>query len=205
MSWLGALKTAGKGLLKQIPGAGLIITALETASEVAEAMGGTAGDKIAKGAKDLAEGLEEAGRQALPPDVQLKLAEVKARHEERMAELEGQDIQGGRDLAIVEIASQDAFVRRTRPWLLRVYGFAAIGLVLLCVVLAFVAVFWTRLDPVAAGFLGEVVTWAVASIVSAFVLMFRAYVDRRTTEKLAEVGMRPEGLVDKLIKLKAGR
>jgi hypothetical protein len=201
MSFLG---TVGKSLLSLVPGGGLVSAGLDLVGGIADAVGGETGKKISDGAKLLTEGLDEAGQQPLSPEQQAKLQEAGMQHEEAMREFDLQDTQGGRDLAKAEIASSDEYVRRTRPRLLRIYGYGTIGLVVASVVAAFVCVLWTDVGQDEAAFLIGVLQWALPSIAGTFLLMFRVYTGKRTQEKLADAGMPQEGLLDKLIKFKTG-
>lgn len=210
MSW-DFLKTIGKGLLSLVPGGGAVVAGLGLASDLAEAVGGETGKKIADGARMVAEGLDEAGKQPVTPDMQLKFQEAAARHEERMEELglerdrvDLEDAQGGRDLAKAEIVSEDQYVRRTRPMLLRWYGIGTFWLVAASVALAFLCGLTKAVDKDTAAFIVDVLKWAVPSLSGTFLLMYSAYTGKRTTEKLAAAGIRPEGFMDKLAKLKNG-
>lgn len=203
------MKRVGKGVLSLVPGGGAVVAGLELASGIAEAVGGETGQKIAEGARLVAEGLDEAGRQPVTPEMQLKLDEAAHRHAERMAEISLArdqvalaDAEGGRDLAKAEIASEDEYVRRTRPMLLRWYGKGAFLLVAAAVLLAFLCGLTRAVDKEEAAFIVDVLQWALPSLSGTFLLMYRAYTGKRTEEKLAEAGLRPEGLLDKLARLK---
>lgn len=210
MNW-DILKKVGKGLLSLAPGGNAVVAGLELASGIAEAVGGDTGKKIADGARMVVEGLDEAGRQPVTPDMQLKLNEAADRHAERMAEIglarervDLADTEGGRDLAKAEIASGDEYVRRTRPMLLRWYGKGTFLLVAAAVALAFLSALTRAVDKEEAAFIVDVLKWALPSLSGTFLLMYRAYAGKRTEEKLAEAGMQPEGVLDKLARFKAG-
>lgn len=205
------VKRVGKGVLSLVPGGGAVVSGLELAAGIADAVGGDTGKKIADGARMVAEGLDEAGRQPVTPEMQLKLNEAADRHTERMAEiglerdrLEVEDARDGRDLARAEIASQDEYVRRTRPQLLRWYGKGTFLLVFASVAMAFACALSKAVDKEEAAFIVGVLQWALPSVSGTFLLMYRSYTGKRTEEKLAEAGMRPEGLLDKLARFRAG-
>lgn len=198
------LKTVGKGLLAFVPGGGAVVAGLELAGAVAEAVGGETGKKINEGLNQVAEGLSEAGSNPLSPEQQAKLQEAGMKHKEQMAALDLEDIQGGRDLAKTEIASQDEYVRHTRPELLRWYGKGSFILVFACVGVVFVSAFSSAVDKEEAAFIVDVLKWAFPTLSGTFLVMYRAYVGKRTAEKLAEHGVTPEGLLDKLARLKNG-
>jgi len=109
---MSLLSSIGKNLLKLIPGVSQVVTILDTAGDIAAAVGGATGDKIAAGIAQVTEGLAEADAQApsMTPEQRLALEQAGQRHEERMAEL---------DLAKAEVASEDQYVRRTRCAYLR--------------------------------------------------------------------------------------
>lgn len=211
MSFFDALKAVGKGLLGEIPGASLVVGGLEAASAVAGAIGGDTGSKIQSGLDQAAEGLREAGQQPLTPEQQVGLKAAIMEHRERMAELgverhalEVKDAQGGRELARAEILSDDEYVRRTRPGLLRMYGKAAVWLVFLIVLVGFGAVFVADVGQAEGEFLIELCKWALASILATFVMMFKVYTGARSRDKEVAAGMRPESVMDKLARLKGG-
>jgi len=211
VSWLSRnWSKLAKGVLSVIPGGGVIATGLDLAESVADAIGGEAGSKIAEGAKILQEGLESANSQSLPPEVQERIQEAAMQHQERMAELgiesqriELEDTQGGRDLAKTEIESEDEYVRRTRPMLLRVFGIGSLVLVAAIVAVGTAAAFLADLSQTQASFLIEVYQWALTGILGAFFMMFRAYVGARSNEKIAEsTGSMPLTFMDRLLQLK---
>lgn len=201
-----SLLSIGKNLLKLIPGVGQVVTILDTAGDIAAAVGGSTGDKIKAGIAQVTEGLAEADAQApsMNPEQRLALEQAGHRHEERMAELDLADVQGGRDLAKAEVASEDQYVRRTRPALLR---WVAIGYLVLCglaLPLVVAAAVWGALNDAAANLLVYVVCMLIGSVGGMLTMMYRAYTGKRTAEKMAELGIQPEGILDKLAKLKAG-
>lgn len=203
---MSLITTIGKGLLKLVPGVGQVVSLMETVGDVAEAVGGATGAKIKTGIDQVREGLVEASTQAehMKPEQRLALQRVQNNHEARLAELELQDIQGGRDLAKTEILSNDEYVRRTRPGLLRLYGKAALWLIFGVVAIGFAATFMSEVSKDEAAFLIEVIKWALASIMGTFLMMYRAYTGKRTAEKAMAMGIQPEGILDKLVKLKGG-
>ncbi|MGE4297542.1 MAG: hypothetical protein AB7E47_05880 [Desulfovibrionaceae bacterium] len=196
----------GKSLLKLVPGVGNIVSGLELAGNVAAVVGGDTGSKIQQGVQLVTEGLRGVEQQPLTPDQRLALEQRKLEHDERMEELGLADTQGGRDLAKAEIASEDQYVRRTRPMLLRVYGIGSLVLVFACVAAVLLVLLLCATLTAAEGeILVQVVTWACASVSGVFLMMYRAYVGKRTAEKLTELtGHAPDGLMDKLIKIKTG-
>lgn len=204
-STIGAI---GKGLLKLVPGVGQVVTILETVGDVAEAVGGDTGAKIKNGLGQITEGLAEADAQAesLTPEQQLALQRAQAAHTERLAELDLADIQGGRDLAKAEIASDDQYVRRTRPALLRWVTIGYLGLCGLALPLVVFAAVWGGLDDAAANLLVYVVCTLIGAVGTMLATMYRSYTGRRSAEKMASIGIQPEGILDKLAKLRtAGR
>jgi hypothetical protein len=200
-----SLLSMGKNLLKLVPGIGQAVTIMDAIGDVAEAVGGDTGKKIKGGLDQVTEGLAEADAQApaLTPEQRLALAAADHRHAERMRSLELADVQGGRDLAKTEILSQDEYVRRTRPKLLRLYGKAGLFLVFAVVAVGFAATFMAEISETEAGFLIEVIQWALGSIMAAFIMMYRAYTGKRTAEKAMAIGHPPEGVLDKLARLRA--
>lgn len=202
---MSVLQAIGKGLLSLVPGGNLITAGIELAGDIAGAVGGETGQKIKQGADMLAEGLESAGRQPLSPEQQAQLQEAGLRHQERMLELEVVDAQGGRELARQEVASRDTMVSRTRPLLLRVYGFSAVLLVFFCVIVGTWAAFENKVNGEQGQFLLYLFGWATSAILGTFYFMFQVYTGKRTKEKMVEAGMMPEGLIDKLIRIKSGK
>lgn len=192
-----------KGVLKAIPGVGTVVSVLDGVGSIADAIGGEAGGKIKSGLSQVSDGLRQADADdSIPPEHRAQIAQATLAAQTRIRELELEDIQGGRELAMGEIASEDEYVRRTRPGLLRLYGKATILLILGSVATAFVAAFSTAINTAEAAFIIDVLKWALPSLSGTFLLMFRVYTGKRTDEKLADRGIQPEGLVDKLLKFR---
>lgn len=194
----------GKSLLKLVPGVGQAVQLFDVVGDVAEAVGGSTGKKIKDGLSMVSEGLTEAGAQPLSAEQQVQLQLATQRHTERMATLELKDTEGGRGLAKAELASQDEYVRQTRPRLLRIYAWGFLLLCFIAVPLVVAAAVWGNLNPASADAITYVVCWLIGTIGTTFAAMYRAYTGQRTAEKMAEVGMQPEGLMDKLGKLRRG-
>lgn len=202
-----SLLSIGKGLLRMIPGVGSIVAAVDTVADIAGAVGGETGKKIQDGVNLVTEGLKEADAkaEAMTPEQRLAMDKAAQLHVERMAQIDLSDIQGGRDLAKTEILSNDEYVRRTRPKLLRLYGKAGLYLIFAVVAVGFAATFVSEISKSEADFLIEVIRWALGSIMATFLMMYRAYVGKRTQEKAMSMGIQPEGILDKLAKLRTGR
>ncbi|WP_319543173.1 hypothetical protein [uncultured Pseudodesulfovibrio sp.] len=199
MSFLDVLSAIGKGALKMIPGVSSIVGTLETVGAVAEAVGGQTGAKIKGGLDQVVEGLREADAQKMTPEQMLNLEKAGMRHKERMAQLDLDDTEGGRALARTEVASEDEYVRRTRPKLLRIFGKATILLIFVIVGLAgFIAFKVEDMDQEVAQFLIYVFCWALGLCVQVFLFMYRIYTSNRTAEKLGQIGLQPETFLDKL-------
>ncbi len=201
VSFWNTLKTIGRGVLGEIPGVNMVLTGLDLAGVIGDAVGGETGAKIKQASTDLADGLREAGETPLTSDQQVRLTEGVRKHEERMAEIGLADVQGGRELAKTEIASSDQYVRQTRPRLLRLYGWAVVLLVFGCIGLAFATVFWGELDKAEASFLIQAFQWALTPVLGVFLLMFRIYTGKRTTEKLAQNGIQPTNFADVALRM----
>lgn len=195
----------GKDLLRLIPGVGQVVTVVDTVVDIAGAIGGETGAKIKQGIDLVTEGLHEADAQAssMTPEQRLALEQAGQRHAERMRELDLDDVQGGRDLARAEIASADEYVRRTRPKLLRWVASGYLALCGLALPLVVAAAVWGDLSVAAADLLVYVVCWLIASVGAMLTAMYRGYTSQRTAEKMATIGQAPEGLLDKLAKLRA--
>jgi hypothetical protein len=200
---MSVLSALGKGILKFIPGVSGIVGAIETVGEVAEAVGGETGKKINDGIKLVTDGLQEANAQPMTPEQQYKLEQAGMRHKERMAGIDLEDTEGGRNLAKAEIASNDEYVRQTRPKLLRVFGWATVWLLFLVVAVSTWVVFGMEqaLTRIEADFLMYVLISVAGLIAQVFLFMFRIYVSKRTAEKLGQVGLQPETLLDKMGKV----
>lgn len=196
----------GKGLLKLIPGVGNAIGLLDTVGDIAEAIGGETGRKIKEGLGQVSEGLQEVQKQPLSPEQQVQMGKITMRHKERMAAIDLKDTEGGRKLATVEINSEDEYVRRTRPMLLRWYGKGTFFLIFTCILVVFISAFTSSISKDEAQFIVDVLKWALPSVSGTFLFMYRAYTGKRTQEKLArETGMLPETTMDKVIKFAARR
>ncbi|WP_028588251.1 3TM-type holin [Desulfocurvus vexinensis] len=201
MSLIGKI---GKNLLRLIPGVGQVVTVVDTVADIAGAIGGETGAKIKQGVDLVTEGLREAEAQApsMTPEQRLALEQAGQRHAERMRELDLDDMQGGRDLSKAEIASSDEYVRRTRPKLLRWVAGGYLALCGLALPLVVAAAVWGDLGDAEADLLVYVVCWLIASVGTMLAAMYRSYTGNRTAEKMADIGQAPEGLLDKLAKLR---
>ena len=179
---------------------------METVGDIAEAVGGDTGKKIKGGLDMVSDGLREVSEKPLTPEQKTKLGMAEMRHKERMAEIDLKDIRGGRKLATAEINSEDEYVRRTRPMLLRWYGKGTFFLIFSCLLVVFVSVFTSSITKDEAQFIVDVLKWALPSVSGTFLLMYRAYTGKRTQEKVArETGVLPETAMDKIFKLATRR
>lgn len=123
-------------------------------------------------------------------------------HAAIMADIRLADTEGGRQLAKHEVDSDDAYVRRTRPQLLRWYGKGTFLLIFACVAVTFVSAFSSSVTKDEATFIIDVLKWALPSVSGTFLLMYRAYTGHRTNEKIAATtGAAPPSALDKLLKL----
>ena len=191
-----------KRLLGLVPGLGQVLTAIDLVGEVAEAIGGDAGKKINTGINMVTEGLGEAEDIRLSPEAEERLRMAQMRYQDRREQRDLADTQGGRNLAKAELASQDEYVRQTRPKLLRIYAWSFVCLCFLAVPLVVAAAVWGNLSREATDLITYVICWLIGTIGTTFAAMYRAYTGQRTAEKMAAVGMQPEGLLDKLAKFK---
>jgi hypothetical protein len=189
------------GALKFVPGIGQIDTAVEGVATIAGAIGGEAGKKIQDGVSQITDGLKEAEQQPLTGEQRLALEKAGLETTLRLRELDLEDVEGGRRLAKAEIESEDEYVRRTRPQLLRWYGKGSFMLIFSCVGVAFASAFSSSISKDEAEFIIDVLKWALPTVSGTFLLMYRAYTGRRTQEKLGEMGFQPETAMDKAIKL----
>ena len=189
------------GALKFVPGVGQIVTAIEGVASIAGAIGGETGKKIEQGVNMVTEGLKEADSQPMTPEQQTALSKAAMKTKIRLRELDLKDTQGGRELAKTEIASNDEYVRRTRPQLLRWYGKGSFLLIFMCVAVAFTSAFSASVTKDEASFIIDVLKWALPTVSGTFLMMYRAYTGRRTQEKLGEMGVQPETAMDKALKL----
>jgi hypothetical protein len=195
------------GALKLIPGVGNVVSAVEGIATLAGAVGGESGKKIESGVKQITEGLKQAdARGKLTPEQEVEIVRASNDFNLAMAKLDLKDVEGGRRLAKAEIDSEDEYVRRTRPMLLRWYGKGSFLLVFSCVLVAFISAFSSAVTKDEAEFIISVLKWALPTISATFLMMYRAYVGGRTKEKLTkETGVAPESLLDKAMNFAARR
>lgn len=189
------------GALKFVPGVGQIVTAVEGVASIAGAIGGDAGKKIQNGVSQVTEGLREADAKPLDGKQRAALEKAGMDMKVKLRELDLKDVEGGRKLAKAEINSEDEYVRRTRPQLLRWYGKGSFLLIFSCVGVAFTSAFTSAVSKDEAAFIIDVLKWALPTVSGTFLLMYRAYTGRRTQEKLGQLGIQPESAMDKAVKL----
>jgi len=189
------------GALKFVPGVGQIVTAVEGVASIAGAIGGDTGKKIQDGVSQVTEGLREADAKPLDGEQRAALEKAGMDMKIKLRELDLKDVEGGRKLAKAEINSEDEYVRRTRPQLLRWYGKGSFLLIFSCVGVAFASAFTSAVSKDEAAFIIDVLKWALPTVSGTFLLMYRAYTGRRTQEKLGQLGIQPESAMDKAAKL----
>jgi|GEM_PF-1794639 len=195
------------GALSMIPGAGQVKGVLEMASGVAGAIGGDTGKKIENGAQELADGLQEADQQELPPEQRTELEKFAKKHEQRMRELGLQDTQGARSFAAKELQSDDQYVRRTRPKMVRMVVWLAILFVFAVMVLVGIVLgFSDSLDESEVSLLIGMMQYVGGFVFGMVVIMFRSYTTRRSMDKAMEMtGTMPSSLTDKMMQMVGGK
>lgn len=189
-------------ILGSIPVVGQISSVVGIIGDIAEAVGGKTGKKINDGVNMLTEGLAEAEQKPMTPEQVSQLEQAKLVHKATLEKIALADIQGGRALAKTEIASNDEYVRRTRPKLLRLYGYTTMVLTLLLVSVAAACTF-AGIDDTKTTALVEIGQWALVTIAGTFTYMYRAYTGHRTQEKMADGGIIKEPIMGKLLKYKS--
>ena len=188
------LKDIGMAALSFIPGVGPILTGLE---KVANAIGGSAGEKIIRGISTVSDGLTEAGKNPMSPEQQAELEKARMETEVDLAEigfkkekLVYDDTAGGREVVKTALLSNDPIVRQARPRMMVKLGN-------FCIYFAFYA----PLSVIAAGhahFSAATMTdfmsmlkWIGGFLFSAFMTSFTGYTVARSADKRAASGNTP--------------
>ena len=128
-----------------------------------------------------------------------QLERIRTDHKEQMREYQAQDIQGGRELSAKELQSEDKYVRRTRPQVVRMTMWLMIVFVVLfaCILGALLFVPY-EVPETNANLASEGLSYLAGVVFLAFATAFRSYTTRRSMDKMTAAGQMPEGLVDKI-------
>jgi len=128
-----------------------------------------------------------------------QLEQIRKDHKEQMREYQAQDIQGGRELSIKELQSEDSYVRRTRPKVVRMTMWLMVAFVALFVLILGAVLLVPYEIPETNAQLGaEGLSYLAGVVFLAFATAFRSYTTRRSMDKMTAAGQMPEGLVDKI-------
>lgn len=199
--------------LKVIPGIGNIVSAVEAIGDIAGAIGGETGKKIQDGISGVTEGLQEAEAQGkLTAEQQYDLKRAGLAHKARMRELEvednridADDADSARGFAAQELQSEDPYIRRTRPRIVRLYAWATV-LIALVILFAVVLVICSTntITETEAKLLDSIAMYVLATVGGGFAAAFRIYTTKRSQDKMVAAGMQPTTLMENLGKMVTG-
>ena len=135
-----------------------------------------------------------------------QLKEIAADHKEEMRKYQAQDTQGARSFAATELQSDDKYVRRTRPEMVRFTVKGGIAYIFLSTAALCLLSVLDVVSEAEADLLFEFLKYQSGFVVGMIYMVFRTYTTRRSQDKAMEkMGALPEGLMDKAAKLIGGR
>jgi len=188
MGFFDVIKAVGKTAASFIPGGNVAISALEGIGKMAQAVGGDTGKKIEQGLSTVTDGLRELGQTPLPPEIQVRMAEIKTSHEREMAEinfkeksLPYEDQAGGREVIKTGLLSDDPVVRRARPTMMLYLGKMSI-LYAFYAPVSVIAASYALQDVTMDLFMG-MVKWIGGFLFTAFMTSFTGYTVGRSADK----------------------
>ena len=132
-------------------------------------------------------------------DHKAQLEQIRKDHKEQMREYQAQDVQGARDFAAKELQSEDKYVRRTRPKIVRMTMWLMVAFVVLfAIILGVVLALPHEIPQTNADLASQGLSYLAGVVFLAFATAFRSYTTRRSMDKMTAAGQMPEGLVDKI-------
>lgn len=136
-----------------------------------------------------------------------QLKEIAAEHKEEMRGYEAQDTQGARNLSIKEMQNEDPYVRRTRPKMVRMTVWLAVGFVAAIVIFCVALIaFSDSLTPPEVSLLVSMMKYVGGFVMAMVIIMFRSYTTRRSMDKAMQMtGTMPSSLGDKLLGMVGGK
>lgn len=177
------------------PGADDAITALAQELGVAEKPGAISDalDEDPEAQRKL-EKIQNAHKQSL--------LKIRNEHKQEMREKDLQDAQGARSFAAQELESEDKYVRRTRPEMVRFTVKGGIAYIFLSTIALCTLSIFDVIGKAEADLLFELMKYQSGFVVGMIYMVFRTYTTRRSQDKAMErMGIMPEGLMDKAAKL----
>lgn len=193
------IKGIGKGALSFLPGGSLITGAFGMAEAVAEAVGGETGGKIKKGLDLISEGLTEAKEMPMTPELKADLEKDLRRHKEAIIQMELDDVDGGRDFSVAEMSSEDPYIARTRPLMVRFMMWEhAILSTAIVVFVCILALMMPNMTSIQADLIMYTLMTVQASNSAAMFSLIAMYTGNRTKEKMMDSSAPMEGLLTRL-------
>ncbi len=176
------------------PGAGLAADAVSAALGTEKDP-----DSISKAIEDDPDAYAKLKEVELNHKAQLK--EIAADHKEQMREYQAQDVQGARSFAAKELKSEDEYVRRTRPKVVRMTMWLVVAFIALFVaILGAVLLIPYEIAETNASLGAEGLSYLAGVVFLTFATAFRSYTTRRSMDKMTEAGQVPETFTDKITK-----
>lgn len=132
-------------------------------------------------------------------DHKAQLKEIRADHKEEMRKLQAQDAEGAREFGMKEMESEDPYIRRTRPKVVRMSMWLVVGFVVVSVLLfaAVMLVPW-QIPETNANLGARGYAYLAGIVFAAFGTAFRSYTTRRSMDKMVAAGQTPKSFTDKL-------
>lgn len=131
-----------------------------------------------------------------------ELERIRKEHKQEMRGYQAQDAQGARDFAAKEMKSEDQFVRRTRPMVVRMSMWLVVAFVALFVlILGAVLLVPCKIPETNADLGARGLSYLAGVVFMTFATAFRSYTTRRSMDKMTEAGQVPESLTDKIGKV----
>ena len=151
------------------------------------------------------------------PEAARKLEKIQNQHEENLLKIRNdhkqemrkmglKDTQGARSFAATELQSDDKYVRRTRPEMVRVTVKGGILYIFLSTLALCLLTIFDVVSEAEADLLFQFLKYQSGFVVGMIYMVFRTYTTRRSQDKAMEkMGVLPDGIMDKAAKLIGGR
>ncbi len=128
-----------------------------------------------------------------------KLEKIRKEHTEQMREYQAQDAQGARDFSAKELKSEDQYVRRTRPKVVRMSMWLVVIFIgLFVAILGAVLLVPYKIPETNAELGAKGLSYLAGVVFMTFATAFRSYTTRRSMDKMTEAGQVPESFTDKI-------
>lgn len=193
------IKGIGKTAFRLVPGGSLLLESMNIAGTIADTIGGNTGSKIKQGLDLLSEGLSEVKEDTLSAEQKIDLEKAIMAHKEAIIKMELGDVDGGRNFSVAEMSSEDPYIARTRPLMVRFMMWEhAILSAAIVVLVCILVLMMPNMTSIQADLIMYTLMTVQASNSAAMFSLIAMYTGNRTKEKMMDSSAPMEGLLTRL-------